>query len=273
MEWVCITIISCTYLHHARQQKNDRNKFISSTKVSQVQWLLVWISHASVKHSLYRPAQALRGPGCCGSQISRRSAHESGKIVSPIHWLPSPSRKYSWYSFLLQAESNPGPQCSRKDYVMPCGIEPTTLQLAAQCLNQPHHRMPPHKCRRCWNACYWPGATSALYSNSWNTGTYYNTLHQLLWFCLRLQSPNRPTLISGFHHDTDELCAALGYYTASCGNGATQRRILSQNSADLNDGPLREQVYQLAENKEQNWRAIQQASHTPVSFIRNQQTW
>ena len=26
-------------------------------------------------------------------------------------------RKYSWYSFLLEAESTPGPQCGRKDYV------------------------------------------------------------------------------------------------------------------------------------------------------------
>jgi hypothetical protein len=26
-------------------------------------------------------------------------------------------RKYSWYSFLLEAESTPGPYCDRKDYV------------------------------------------------------------------------------------------------------------------------------------------------------------
>jgi len=26
-------------------------------------------------------------------------------------------RKYTWYSFLLQAESTPGPQGDRKDYV------------------------------------------------------------------------------------------------------------------------------------------------------------
>ena len=26
-------------------------------------------------------------------------------------------RKYSWYSFLLESESTPGPQCDRKDYV------------------------------------------------------------------------------------------------------------------------------------------------------------
>ena len=43
------------------------------------------------------------------SQISRQSAHEGGKVVSPMHRLPLPPRKYSWYSFLLEAESTPGP--------------------------------------------------------------------------------------------------------------------------------------------------------------------
>jgi hypothetical protein len=31
--------------------------------------------------------------------------------------LPLPHRKYSWYTFLLEAESTPGPLCGRKDYV------------------------------------------------------------------------------------------------------------------------------------------------------------
>ena len=40
-----------------------------------------------------------------GSHISRQSAHEGGKVVSPTHRPPLPRRKYSWYSFLLDAES------------------------------------------------------------------------------------------------------------------------------------------------------------------------
>ena len=39
--------------------------------------------------------------------FEKQLVYESGKIVSPIHRPPLPHRKYSWYSFLLQAESSP----------------------------------------------------------------------------------------------------------------------------------------------------------------------
>jgi len=61
-----------------------------------------------VKQSLYRPEKGLGVPGGWGSQISKQSAHLDGNVVSSTHQTPLPPRKYSWYSFLLEAESTPG---------------------------------------------------------------------------------------------------------------------------------------------------------------------
>ena len=57
------------------------------------------------------PLQAWTGP-----EVSRKlrfpdfvtTAQDGGK-VSLTHRPPLPPRKYSWYSFLLEAESTPGP--------------------------------------------------------------------------------------------------------------------------------------------------------------------
>ena len=44
------------------------------------------------------------------------------KVVSPMHWLPLPSRRYSWYSFLLEAESTP------------CGQKVKSMKIPSGCI-------------------------------------------------------------------------------------------------------------------------------------------
>jgi len=41
------------------------------------------------------------------TRISRESVYEGGKVVSPTHWPPLPTRRYPCYTFLLQLI--PGP--------------------------------------------------------------------------------------------------------------------------------------------------------------------
>jgi len=68
--------------------------------------LLYILSIFAVFLCLYRPFT--------GSKDSRRLSppdfmtmtHEGGKVVSPTHWQLLLLSKYSWYSFLLAAESN-----------------------------------------------------------------------------------------------------------------------------------------------------------------------
>jgi len=45
------------------------------------------------------------------------TAQDGDKFVSLTHRPAFTPGKYSWYSFLLEAESTPGPLCDRRDYV------------------------------------------------------------------------------------------------------------------------------------------------------------
>jgi len=97
------------------------------------------------------PWQAWTGPE--GSRrlrlpISRQSAHEYGKVVSPTHRPPLPKEIFvviisvtDWVN--PRAIVRPERLCQSKIPVTPSGIEPATFRLVAQCLNQMRHCVSP----------------------------------------------------------------------------------------------------------------------------------
>ena len=49
--------------------------------------------------------------------ISRESAHERSKVVSPTHRPLLPNRRYAWHSFPLQVKPTPKSHCCRNFHV------------------------------------------------------------------------------------------------------------------------------------------------------------
>jgi hypothetical protein len=85
-----------------------------------------------VQQSHYRPGQALRAPGGSGSQISRQSAHECDKVVSPQEIFLVLITVWGWVNprTIVQPEG----LRQWKITVTPSGIEPATK------VKQSHYR-------------------------------------------------------------------------------------------------------------------------------------
>jgi hypothetical protein len=104
-------------------------------------------SEYRVKQSHYRPAEALKFPGGWGSQMSRHSAHEGDKDVSPKHHPPLASGNipgtHDWVK--PRAVVQPEGLCQWKIPMTTSGIEPVTFRLVAQFLNQLRHHAEPSR--------------------------------------------------------------------------------------------------------------------------------
>jgi hypothetical protein len=80
--------------------------------------------------------------------ISRKSAHEGGKVVSPKHQPPLPPGEIPGTRFCQRLNRPQGHSAARrsksvKNSITPSGIEPATFRIVAQCLRQPRHRVRP----------------------------------------------------------------------------------------------------------------------------------
>jgi len=62
-----------------------------------------------LKQAPYRPEEDLRAPEVEAPRLSRKSAHEDEKAVSPTHRPPLPSQVIHLLPFILETESAAGP--------------------------------------------------------------------------------------------------------------------------------------------------------------------
>jgi len=110
----------------------------------------------------------MRVPGGSGSQISRHSAHEGGKVVSPTHRPPLPSQEIFLVLISVRGCVNPRaivrPEglCQWKIPITPWGIEPATFRLVAHRLNEMRNRLRPKQVGRVceYNARPYRGCSS-----------------------------------------------------------------------------------------------------------------
>ena len=106
--------------HENRALRYELNTLVQQNHTLQatiyISYETIAMSLILIKQTRYRPGQAQRLPWGWGFQISRQSANEGGKVVSPTHRPPLPQEIFL-VLISVRAESTPGSQCGRKDYV------------------------------------------------------------------------------------------------------------------------------------------------------------
>ena len=132
---------ACMHTHtHIWNQKSNTASFVHC----KVWWNTKLKSKALAIQVWTRPLglQEAEAP-----RISRYSAHEGGKIVSPTYWLPWLPTRYLVLIFGRgwvdpRATLQPGGFGQWKIPVTPLGIKPMTFWPIVQCLNQQCHGIP-----------------------------------------------------------------------------------------------------------------------------------
>jgi hypothetical protein len=118
----CWTIPNFIYKHGTVQkdQNRIRSKSISQRLPTAERPVTVHSDRAKVKGKSYpcnRPWRPIGLRDVEASTFSRQSAHRWRWGCQPYALVTFYAQEDSWYSFLLEAESNPGPYCGLNVYV------------------------------------------------------------------------------------------------------------------------------------------------------------
>jgi len=140
-----------------------------------------------------------------------------------MHWLPLPPRYYSRYSFLLEAESNPGPYCGRKDdisdkFQWQHQKSNSQYPLVVQCLKEQQYFVPPPLLLGTWSlwkvklsACekYWD-------TTDWEYTNTHQTVRPLVFLVGKPASISLPAACLPSHTtDMDCISRTLCFYSAT----------------------------------------------------------